>query len=175
MRRGDAGRSSTGTNAIDTRLVRLIHDYHDAIRCAVESLEATGIPRPKSTTDWIGYDVPGTGELANGGKYFIHGFGCAVKTPEFCIDFDFGEHGEIDGIDFYRMESFARNHLQSKYGFADPTELHSVIKASCDAGEMIDSGYILWYLKPELQGKSNQNVDEPSDGPESPNGRFSNG
>lgn len=172
---GQHSRSSTGTYAMDTRLVRLIHDYQDAVRCAVEALEATGIPRPKSTTDWIGYDVPGTGELATGGRYFIHGFGCAVKTPEFCVDFDFGEHGEIDGFDFHRMENFARNHLQSKYGFADPTELHLAIKASCDAGEMIDSGYILWYIKPELQGESNQNVDEPSDRPESPTGRCDNG
>jgi hypothetical protein len=57
----------------------------------------------------------------------------------------------------------------------DSTELHSAIKASCDAGEMVDSGYILWYLGPGLQGQSNQNVDEPSEGPESPNGHFSNG
>jgi hypothetical protein len=73
------------------------------------------------------------------------------------------------------MENFARKHLQSKYGFADPAELHSAIRASCDAGEMIDSGYILWYLRPELPGESNQDVDKPSDGPESPNSPFSNG
>ena len=150
----------------------MIHDYQDAVRRAVEHLEATGIPRPKSTTDWISYDAPGTGELADGGKYFIHGFGCAVNTPQICVDFDFGEQGEIDGIDFHRMEHFARNHLQLQYGFADPTELHSAIKASCDAGEMIDSGYILWYVRQELQVESKQNVDEPSDGPESPNVRF---
>jgi hypothetical protein len=156
-------------------LIRLIHDYQDAVRYAVESLEAIGIPRPKSTTDWVGYDVPQIGQLATGGKYFIHGFGCAVKTPETCVDFDFGEHGEIDGIDFSRMESFARNVLQTKYGFADSTELRSAIKASCDAGELIDSGYILWYLKPRLQGESNEDIDEPSDGPESPTGRFPNG
>ena len=60
-------------------------------------------------------------------------------------------------------------------GPSDPTDLHSAIKASCDAGEMINSGYILWYLRPELQGESKQNVDEPSDGPESPKGSFSNG
>ena len=134
------------------------------MRYAVACLEATGIPRPKSTTEWVGYDVPGTGELATGGKYFVHGFGCAVQSPDICVDFDFGEHGEIDGIDFHRMESFARNHLQTKYGFADSTELHSAIKASCLAGELIDSGYILWYLNPKLLGESNLTVDEPSDG-----------
>lgn len=166
---------STGTDAIDTRLIRLIHDYQDAVRCAVESLEATGIQRPKSWTDWVGYDVPGTGELATGGKYFIHGFGCAVKTLEFCVDFEFGEHGEIDGIDFHRMENFARNHLQTEYGFADSTELHSAIKASCDAGEMVESGYILWYLRTELQCESDQNVDDPSDESDSSNGHFSKG
>ncbi len=41
---------------------------------------------------------------------------------------------KIDGIDFHRMENFARNHLRTKYGFADSAELHSAIKASCDAG-----------------------------------------
>lgn len=132
----------------------MIHDYQDAVRYAVTCLEATGIPRPKSTTDWVGYDVPGTGELATGGKYFIHGFGCAVKTPDFCVDFDFGDQGEIDGIDFHRMERFAGIHLLSKYGFVDSKELKLAIEASCNAGELIDSGYILWYLKPQLQGES---------------------
>nr|WP_201443468.1 hypothetical protein [Pirellula staleyi] len=143
----------------------MIHDYQDAVRYAVESLEAIGIPRPQSTIDWVAYDVPQMGQLANGGQYFIHGFGCAVKTPEFSVDFDFGEHGQIDGLDFYRMERFARHVLQTKYGFADSVELRSTIKASCDAGELIDSGYILWYLIPKLRSDSNQNVDEPTDRP----------
>lgn len=81
---------------------------------------------------------------------------------------------KLTGSIFIGWRIFARDHLQSKYGFADPTELHLAIKASCDAGEMIDSGYILWYIKPELQGESNQNVDEPSDRPESPTGRCDN-
>ena len=125
---------------------RLIHDYQDAAHQAVTSLEATGIPRPKSTAHWVGYDVLGTGQLVNGGKYYIHGFGCAVKFQNFCADFDFEENGEIDGIDLHRLENFARNDPQTKFGFADSTELHAAIRASCDPGEMIDSGYILWYV-----------------------------
>ena len=58
------------------------------------------------------------------------------------------------------LHRHARNHLQTKYGFADSRELHSAIKASCDAGEMINSGYILWYLRPKLNGESNLNVDD---------------
>lgn len=60
----------------------MIHDYQDAVHQAVTSLEATGIPRPKSTANWVGYDVPGTGQLVNGGKYYIHGFGCAVERAK---------------------------------------------------------------------------------------------
>jgi hypothetical protein len=139
---------------MDSRLMKLILDYQDAVRKAVALLEATGIPRPKSTVDWIGYDVPYTGELATGGKYFIHGFGCAVKAPDTCVDFDFGEHGEIDGIDFHRMANFASKDLQTKYGFCDLRELHQVIQTSCDSGELVHSGYILWYLASEPRNES---------------------
>lgn len=132
---------------IDNRLRRLISDYQDAVRIAVDALEANGIPRPNSTMDWIAYDVPQIGQLVDGGKYFIHGFGCTVKTPEIYVDFDFGEQGQIDGIDCYRMSDFARERLSTEYGIDDERELKRIFDDACKSGDLVDSGYILWYLR----------------------------
>lgn len=130
---------------IDARLKRLIDDYRVAVRQAVTALEANGIPRPKSTAEWVAYDVPQTGELSGGGKYFIHGFGCTVKSPDTYVDFDFGEQGQIDGFDCYRMSDFARERLVSEYAISDGDELKRIFDDACHAGELVDSGYILWY------------------------------
>lgn len=78
---------------MDERLHRLIDEYKETVARAVAALEASGIPRPASTTEWIGYDLPGRGELVGGGEYFMHGFGCEVRLPDVWVDFDFGDQG----------------------------------------------------------------------------------
>jgi len=109
-------------------------------------LEAVGIPRPASTKDWVGYDVPGSGSLPDGGEYNIHGYGCAVNSPAVRVDFDFGADGQIDGFDCWRLLRFAGNKLEKQYGIADESELRSIFDNACNSGELADSGYILWYL-----------------------------
>ena len=130
---------------MDPRLQLLIDDYKAAVERAVESLEATGIPRPASTTEWVGYDVPGRGELNGGGKYFIHGFGCAVRLPDLFVDFDFGDDGQIDGFDWYRLSTFAGSRLLTCYDIEDEASLRSLFDAASRDGELLHSGYILWY------------------------------
>ncbi len=142
------GRFSLTTLAasqMDARLKRLIDNYRDTVRRAVAVLEANGIPRPKSTMDCISYNVPQLGELSGGGKYFIHGFGCTVKTLDFYVDFDFGENGQIE-VRLLRMADYARDRLSGTYSIADKNELKTIFDDACHAGELIDSGYILWYV-----------------------------
>jgi hypothetical protein len=133
--------------AMDDRLPPLIHDYQSTVARAVAALEATGIPRPKSTTEWVGYDVPGRGELAGGGEYFIHGFGCAVRLPDTFVDFDFGDEGQIDGFDWDRLARFAGSKLSKQYGIRDENELQELIESAHASGDLVYSGYILSYTR----------------------------
>jgi len=130
---------------MDPRLQRLIDDYKATVVRAVEALEATGIPRPTSTTEWTAYDVPGRGELNGGGKYFIHGFGCVVWLPDLVVDFDFGDDGQIDGFDWSRLLMFAGSRLRTYYDIEDEASLRLLFDAACRDGELLHSGYILWY------------------------------
>ena len=140
---------------MDERLLSLIRDYQAAVKTAVQLLEAVGIPRPASTTEWVGYDVPGSGTLGDGGRYNIHGFGCAVNSPTVRVDFDFGAEGQIDGFDWSRLKWFANSKLGKRYRIADETELRSLFDNACNAGELTNSGYILWYVSGTINTNSN--------------------
>lgn len=43
--------------------------------------------------------------------YCKQGFGCAVDGPTWSVDFDFGDEGQIDGSDVWRLYAFARKRL----------------------------------------------------------------
>src|SRR5687768_5988973 len=79
-------------------------------------LNAAGIKRPSDAQEWIQMEFPELGGLPGGFRYYKHGIGCAVRGPDWSVDFDFGEHGEIDGFDAYRLYDFASKRL-SHYGF----------------------------------------------------------
>ncbi len=126
---------------MDARLQSLIDDYMAAVRRAITELEASGISRPATTTEWVGFDVPGRGKLTNSGEYFIHGFGCAVRMPDTTVDFDFGDDGQIDGFDWYRLSTFAESRLHSQYRIHHETELRSLIDAATDSGDLVHSEF----------------------------------
>lgn len=132
-------------DSMDSRLTRLIKDYQSAVAYCLEILEANGIPRPASSLDWVTNDIPGSAEFSDGTRYHKHGAGCAVTTDRFTVDFDFGEQGQIDGFDLWRLNNFARGRLV-KYGVSSDLELKSLFETACKSGELTHSGYILWYL-----------------------------
>jgi len=130
---------------MNNQLANLICDYQASVGAAVDMMQRSGIPRPPTNTDWVGTDIPQHGELEGGIRYFKHGYGCAISLPTGAVDFDFGEHGEIDGFDAWRLASFAGAKL-SEYGFADEDALNECFKAEVAAGSLVYSGYILYYL-----------------------------
>ncbi len=130
---------------MNQHLHRLILDYQASVRTAVELMRQSGIPLPATNTDWVGTGIPPRGELDGGIAYFKHGYGCAVKLPAGEVDFDFGEHGEIDGFDAWRLTRFAGPRLPS-YGFSDAAALNECFKAEVAAGSVVFSGYILHYI-----------------------------
>lgn len=128
-------------------LANLIRDYQAAVEKAVELLERSGIPRPATPTDWVGYDIPQRGQLAGGVNYFKHGYGCAVFLPGGKVDFDFGAEGQINGFDLWRLTHFAGKRLKD-YGFPSEESIKSVFQIAIDSGEIVPSAYILHYLAP---------------------------
>ncbi len=130
---------------MDHRLAKLIDEYLVSVSAAVELLELAGIDRPKSNRAWAGNQIPQIGVLPGGIKYFKHGYGCAVHLESGVVDFDFGENGEINGFDTWRLSGFANNRLSS-YGFSSESDLEACFKAEVNAGTLLYSGYILHYL-----------------------------
>lgn len=130
---------------MDKRLSALIKDYLASVSRAVQLLAQGGISQPCSNTEWACNDVPQTGILPGGVKYYKHGYGCAVHLNDGTVDFDFGENGENDGFDTWRLSGFAQGKL-SQYGFESEDEVKMCFNAAVAAGELRYSGYILYYL-----------------------------
>jgi hypothetical protein len=130
---------------MDRRLSKLIDDYQRRVAEAITLLEQAGIRRPVTNIEWEAMDVPGGGSLANGFTYFKHGFGCAVGGPTWGVDFDFGDEGQIDGVDAGRLYFFARKRLPD-YGFDSEEDIWLAVKEAADAGELRFSGNILYYV-----------------------------
>lgn len=132
---------------MDTRLARLIADYQAAVREVIDAMQRSGLQLPASNDDWAGNDIEQRGELAGGIPYFKHGYGCAARLPSgIAVDFDFGDNGEIDGVEAWRLAGFAGSRLRD-YGFDDESALIACFKAAVERDELVYSGYILYYLK----------------------------
>jgi hypothetical protein len=129
---------------LDPRLSQLISDYQARIADALLLLKESGVTLPTSNTEWVGIDVP---ENVKGAeiRFHKHGFGCAVITPRWSVDFDFGDKGQIDGFDLDRLKWFALKRL-SEYDFLDESEVNRAFEAAKLAGELVYSGNILFYL-----------------------------
>jgi hypothetical protein len=130
---------------MDARLAELIRDYQEKVREAIALLEAAGIPRPRSNVEWAASHDPGRLSLDGGFSFYKHGFGCSVDGPAWGVDFDFGAEGQIDGFDAWRLYDFARNDL-ARYGFASENEIASAVAETANLGDLIFSGYILYYV-----------------------------
>lgn len=130
---------------MDPRLFKLVRDYQRAVARAVALLNAAGVPRPASNNAWALAQIPPEGDLAEGCHYHKHGYGCAVRAPSWHVDFDFGDTGQIDGFDLWRLQDFADARL-AEYGFKSEEELEEAFGAAVAAGDLQYSGYILYYV-----------------------------
>lgn len=89
--------------------------------------------------------IPQRAELGEGIAYFKHGYGIAVRDAAGEVDFDFGAHGEIDGVDAWRLQQFAASRLD-RFEYASEEAIKADFQEAVATGELIDSGYILYYL-----------------------------
>lgn len=91
---------------MDTRLARLIADYQAHVAKAVALLERAGLSRPKSNVEWALQRTLPSPDLGDGFVCRKHGYGCFVRGPAWAVDFDFGDVGQIDGFDAWRLQGW---------------------------------------------------------------------
>jgi hypothetical protein len=101
---------------MDARLVELIPQFRVAqdrgVRAVVEVLGPTlGVRLPSSNRHWVSICAE-TGlygvQWVNGIEVYAHGYGIEFTFPDLSIDFDWGDNGEPDGFDGWRLWLFAR-------------------------------------------------------------------
>lgn len=95
---------------MNATLDSLIEEFRAAQDIGVSTLvNALGIPRPSSDLDWLHYccqnGLHSIDELHGVGIY-AHGYGVELKIGSLTIDFDWGENGEPDGFDAWRLWNF---------------------------------------------------------------------
>lgn len=130
---------------MNNKLSCLINDYQKSIKSAVVLMQRSGIEMPFSRASWIEMDIPLCGELDGGIPYLKHGAGCEVNLAAGRIDFDFGEQGEIGGVDVWRLLQFAKGRLLD-YGFESEAEVERCFEDAIAKGSLIYSGCCLYYV-----------------------------
>jgi len=130
---------------MDRNLDRLITEFQSQVRAAVALMYRSGMPMPHSSLAWLRAEVPGIGILDGGIKYFKHGAGCEVRLETGAVDFDFGDNGEIDGFDLWRLTKFCRDFLPC-FGFDNAKQIEESFNAALAHGELEQSRGGLCYL-----------------------------
>lgn len=130
---------------MDKNLEKLITEFQSRVRDAVALMYRSGMKMPHTLFAWLRADIPGTGILDGGIKYFKHGAGCEVRLETGSIDFDFGDSGEIDGFDLWRLKNFTRDQLPC-FGFDSEEEIEQSFNAAVACGYLERSKGGLYYL-----------------------------
>ena len=107
-----------------------------------------GVRLPRTPDQWVAicgetglYNV----RWVNGVEVYSHGYGIELIFGGLTIDFDWGEFGEADGFDIWRLYSFAR---LNPCGVPSPE--HAVVSAwveeAAAAGELTQDRYLYYSL-----------------------------
>ena len=110
-----------------------------------------GVAVPASSTGWATNGLK-KGMLSDGAIYSKHGLGCLIESQEDGVDFVFGDHGEIDGFDAWRLLQFAEI-SKGRHAVGDETKIQSLLDAAVIAGEIEKRGS-LYYLRRKEPNKA---------------------
>ena len=83
---------------------------------------------PDSNRGWSLNGMAQRGVLPSGATYAKHGYGCHVSLADGEVDFDFGDSGEIDGFDGWRLWRYAEP-SSDIYGPTSYAELDDQLKS----------------------------------------------
>jgi hypothetical protein len=103
------------------------------------------IPRPQSGLDWSRYIARtklDAVESIQGIGIRAHGYGVEVSSQATAIDFDWGDNGEADGFDGWRLYVFAlNNHPELR---CTHSEINRWLDDARRAGELSNSGSLYY-------------------------------
>lgn len=133
---------------MDSRLTNLINDYQKSVREALILMRQSGIKMPYKSSNWNNTDLSHISTL-NGGIHFLqHGVGCQVWLPGGAVDFDFGDNGEISGLDSWRLILFASDRF-THYGFATKEDIRACFMDAAEKKILIQHNDNLYYFSGE--------------------------
>jgi hypothetical protein len=107
---------------------RFRHAQDRGVAFVVEVLGPTlGVRLPTTADEWV--NICGETGLynarwVNGVEVYSHGYGIELIFAGLTIDFDWGEFGEPDGFDIWRLYNFARHNP-----CGEPTPTHAEVTA----------------------------------------------
>jgi hypothetical protein len=125
-------------------LVNLIERFREAQDRGVEFIvgvlgPALGVRLPINPYDWIKicgetglYNV----RWINSVEVYTHGYGIELVIDGLNIDFDWGELGELDGFDVWRLWNFAR-HNPSLVPCPTYAEVRAWVEEAVASGELV--------------------------------------
>ena len=131
-----------GRSPMHETLRNLIDEFRTAQDVGVRTLvNDLRIPRPKSGLDWHRYCCEHglfQVRLIDDVAFYAHGYGVELKIKGLIIDFDWGDNGEGDGFDVWRLYIFGvENHSSFSASFA---AIESWMATSLQEGELLKEG-----------------------------------
>jgi hypothetical protein len=142
---------------VNPALDDLIDRFRAAQDVGVETLKKWGIPRPPSNRAWpfiwVEHKLLSRTEIDGIGVY-AHGYGIELTIGGLVIDFDWGDNGEPDGFDVWRLYVFTLNNGGSPSVSYELVQ--SWIEEALAAGELIESGSL--YYDPRRRSTTGPNV-----------------
>ncbi len=136
---------------MNAALVTLIERFRDAQDRAVVFIVGVlgpviGVRHPSDPSDWI--DVCGETGLYNVRRIsdvgvYAHGYGIELQLDGQNIDFDWGEHGEPDGFDVWRLYNFARLN-PNVVPCPEHAEIRAWVEEAATAGELVQDRYLYY-------------------------------
>jgi hypothetical protein len=147
------GEKGDSAESMNQTLNELIDRFRAAQDIGVETLKKWKLPQPSANREWpficIESKINHQTEIDGIGVY-SHGYGIKLTIGTLTIDFDWGDNGEPDGFDAWRLYVFALNN------FDKMTVSHESIQVWLDdslaAGELTKSGSL--YFDPTRRATS---------------------
>lgn len=123
----------------------LISDFVATVARRFAQLQReVGVAAPESKIAWATNGLK-KGTLSDGAVYSKHGVGCLIEAEAGGVDFDFGERGEFDGFDAWRLVQFAEN-SGGRHAITDKKNMEALLDSAVAVGEIEKRGS-LYYLK----------------------------
>ena len=131
---------------MNQELKTAIEAYIDSCqRLFTQLAEDLGVSLPINAQDWAMAEVESSGISKSGIRFYKHGYGVSMRLGREIVDFDIGKNGELNGIDSWKLFYFAEKN-EFPLPYASTRAIEEEFKSLAKVGELIYSGYMLYYL-----------------------------